>query len=66
MYEHDVIHLRKLEAFDLNDLVNLKRESWLSTHQITIVNDSDQRRWLKSLEDEDVNTPKNLVLTASQ
>lgn len=64
MYEHNGVRLCKLEMGTLEPLKDLKRESWLSTHQITIANDADQRRWLESLEEEDVNTPKNLVLTA--
>ena len=65
MYEHNGVRLRKLETCDLTDLKELKRESWLSTHQVTIVNNADQMRWLESLEEEDVNSPENLILVAS-
>jgi RimJ/RimL family protein N-acetyltransferase len=66
MYEHSEIILRKLEAANLVSVTELKRESWLFTHRVSIVNWDDQERWWKCLSGEDVHTPKNLVLTASQ
>jgi len=64
MYEHDEVYLRKLEEGDLPAITGLKRESWLSTHQITIVNSANQKQWLESLDSEDVNAPQNLVMAA--
>ncbi len=63
MYSHGNITLRKLEASNLYQLVDLKEESWLTTHQASILNRQDQTRWFEQL-DNNPNYPKNLVLEA--
>lgn len=63
MYSHGNITLRKLDASNLYHLVDLKEESWLTTHQASILNQQDQKRWFENL-DNNVNVPKNLVLEA--
>lgn len=51
MYNHKSgIILRKLEKQDaLDDLLNLKQESWWGTHKTTIVNSDDQLKWYQSI-----------------
>lgn len=63
MFAFSGIILRKLKRDDLQTLLDLKNESWMTTHQITIATMEDQLRWFESL-DKDVHTPKNLVLIA--
>ena len=63
MFGFDGIVLRKLRRDDLSNLLDLKNESWLTTHHITIATMEDQVRWFESL-DKDVHTPKNLILVA--
>lgn len=63
MYTFENIKLEKLERMHVGRLEDLKKESWLSTHQVTIVNYQDQIRWFEHL-DVDVNAPRNLVLQA--
>jgi [ribosomal protein S5]-alanine N-acetyltransferase len=66
LYKHTSgIALRRVEWSDLGDLKALKDESWFGTHQVTIACDASQEKWLTGLEQEDVHTPKNLVLVAS-
>jgi len=61
MFGYGGIVLRKLKRDDLMNLLDLKNESWLTTHRITIATMEDQVRWFESL-DKDVHTPKNLIL----
>lgn len=65
MFNHKGINLHKLQRDLLPKLLELKNESWESTHHITIATMDDQVRWFESL-DRDVHTPRNLVLVASQ
>jgi len=58
------IRFRKIEEEDLQFLLEIKNESWFGTHRTTIVNLTNQKKWFKSLCQEDVNCPKNLVLIA--
>ncbi len=52
MYQHKSgIELRKLERADLPLLLELKKESWWGTHQVSILNADDQVRWYESLKD---------------
>ncbi len=63
MFESNNIILKKLCRGDLGVLLELKSESWETTHRITIATLEDQIRWFDSL-DKDVHTPKNLMLIA--
>jgi ribosomal-protein-alanine N-acetyltransferase len=63
MFESNNIILKKLRREDLGILLELKFESWETTHHITIATLEDQIRWFDSL-DKDVHTPKNLMLIA--
>jgi len=50
MYLHkNSILLRKLEHHDLPSLLALKQESWFGTHNIAIINSSDQERWFEKI-----------------
>ena len=50
MYDHkDGITLRKIEKYDLLDLLNLKKESWWGTHGTPIINFDDQVNWYNSI-----------------
>jgi len=65
LYEHEnKIKFRKIEEYDLATLLQLKNESWFGTHTITIANTTNQINWFKSLCNEDISCPKNLVLIA--
>jgi len=64
MFLHKNMHLRKIDRDDLHLLADLKRDSWLGTHQVTIANKEDQDRWFESL-CQNVDSPKNLVLIAT-
>lgn len=55
----------KVDISDLDDLTNLKNESWFGTHRISFVNKTNQNNWLEALNREDIQTPKNLVMIAS-
>lgn len=61
MFEHKGVILEKIKKEHLLELLELKEESWMTTHNITIANMDDQIRWYESL-DKDVHCPKNLVL----
>jgi len=63
MFQHGNVILRKLRREDLPTLLDLKYESWGTTHQVTIANMEDQERWFESL-DKNVHTPRNLMLMA--
>jgi len=60
------ISFRRMEDSDLIDLLNLKNESWFGTHRITVANTCTQEKWFRSLGEEDVHTPRNLVLVGSE
>lgn len=50
MYNHKSgIILRKIEEYDLNFLLNLKKESWWGTHSTLIINEQDQKKWFDSI-----------------
>lgn len=63
MFTHENIRLRKLSESDLDQLFHLKQENWYGTHQITIINEEDQKRWFESL-DNHPHAPRKLVLVA--
>jgi len=63
MFVHQGMSLQKLDEQDLYLLTDLKQDSWLSTHRVTIANDIDQNRWFSCM-DRDIHCPKNLVLVA--
>ena len=60
MYKHkNGITLIKITQQDLPLLLNLKNESWFGTHNISFVNEYDQKKWFESL-----NPQKTLILKA--
>lgn len=61
MYESKGLIFKKIEEHHLNDFKDLKDESWLMTHQKSIINMADQQKWFDHMDD-DLNCPKNLVL----
>ena len=61
MFDFGTVGFRKIEKTDLGYLVDLKHETWGSTHQVTICSMEDQIRWFESL-DTDVHNPRDLVL----
>jgi len=63
MFKHNGLNLTKLQREDLSLLLDLKSESWETTHHITIATMEDQVRWFESL-DKDVHSPCSLVLMA--
>jgi ribosomal-protein-alanine N-acetyltransferase len=63
MFQFQEITLKKLCRDDLQKLLDLKSESWATTHHATIANIEDQERWFDSL-DQNVHTPRNLMLIA--
>ena len=64
MYTYDGITLRKLRQETLPYLLELKNESYMTTHQSSVVNETDQQKWFDAL-DNHPNSPRNLVLEAS-
>ncbi len=66
IYTHSSgIGLRKVDACDLEDLLNLKNESWFGTHRLSLVNNINQQKWLESINGENIHCPSNLVLVAA-
>jgi len=63
VYFHNDITFRKLSSETLGQLVALKEDSWLTTHQVSIMNDDDELVWFRNL-DTNVHSPRNLVLEA--
>lgn len=63
MFQYGEVIFRKLQRDDLPTLMELKQESWGTTHHVTIANMEDQERWFDSL-DKNVHTPRNLMLMA--
>lgn len=60
MYKHkNGITLRKIEIDDLDKLQRLKNESWFGTHNISIINKYEQKKWF-----ENINSDKNIFLIA--
>lgn len=55
------ISFQKLERIDLPKLLELKKESYETTHNVTIATMEDQERWFNSL-DNHVHTPRSLCL----
>lgn len=50
MYKHkNGIHLHKIEEYHLEILLQLKNESWFGTHQTTVANMVDQKKWFNNL-----------------
>lgn len=62
MYESKGLIFKKVEEHHLDEFKMLKDESWMMTHQKTIINRSDQQSWFEHMDD-DPNCPKNLVLS---
>lgn len=66
IYYHDnKIGFRKVSREDLDDLLELKSESWNSTHKVSLLGIEDQIRWFESL-DRDPHTPNSLFLIAEE
>jgi RimJ/RimL family protein N-acetyltransferase len=66
LYDHDNgIKFRKVSQGDVAELMSLKNESWYGTHRVSITNDANIAQWIECLTEEDVNTPKNLILVAA-
>lgn len=57
------ICFRKLEESDLDQLLSLKKESWMTTHKVTICNIQDQKDWFNRLS-KDTHSPTSLILIA--
>jgi RimJ/RimL family protein N-acetyltransferase len=55
------VTLKKLRSADLPLLLELKAESWRTTHHTSILNEEDQNRWFDSL-DTHPTSPRNLVM----
>ncbi|HEX3150101.1 MAG TPA: GNAT family N-acetyltransferase [Gemmataceae bacterium] len=53
MFDHDGLVFRKIERHDLDDLLELKQESWRWRHRTSLLNSDDQLRWYESLGDSD-------------
>lgn len=60
----DSVEFRKVGEEDATSLLNLKKESWQSTHKTTINNLEDQIKWIRSM-DGDIHFPSSLMLTAA-
>lgn len=66
IYQHaNGIHFCKVSKDDLQNLLDLKNESWQTTHNISLLNMDNQLSWFESLCKEDIHTPRNLVLIAN-
>jgi hypothetical protein len=63
MFLTNELMFRKLEESDLADLLCLKNESWLKTHQVSFLNMEDQKEFFLSFKS-NVNQPKKLLLIA--
>lgn len=63
LYKYEDIEFRKADRQDLNDLLELKNESWFGTHTVTLANSISQEKWLESISNE-THSPKNLMLIA--
>jgi RimJ/RimL family protein N-acetyltransferase len=61
LFTHNEIKLRKVTIDDLNDLFNLKSESWFGTHHVSFLTMQDQERWYQSL-DNHPTSPRQLIL----
>lgn len=59
------IAFRKVDISDVDDLTDLKNESWFGTHRVSLINKANQNNWLEALNQEDIHTPRNLVLIAA-
>ena len=64
MYKHDNLSFRKLEEYDLDLLLSLKRESWFGTHSVSFLNRAAQKKWFDSLDNHPTH-PSNLILTVA-
>lgn len=61
LYHHkNGVSLRKIEKEDLSLLKELKDESWFGTHNVTIVNMTDQEKWFDKI----TSCSKSLMLIA--
>jgi len=63
MFALDGIILCKASDYHLNNLVELKSESWMGTHRVTITNHDDQTKWLNNMPSE-LHAPSSLLLIA--
>ena len=57
------IKLKKVTSSDLQNLLDLKNESWQSTHRTMIANIEDQISWFEK-RSKDIHQPKQLMLIA--
>ena len=62
MYTSKDLLFKKAELDDVMEFKSLKDESWMMTHQKSILNQSDQVVWFESF-DKDPHCPKNLILS---
>lgn len=62
MFVHEGMYLRKVDERDLNWLLELKSESWFGTHRVSIVNSENQKKYIDSLNNQDIHNPKDLIL----
>lgn len=66
LYRHaNGISFDKVTKEDLSSLLELKNESWETTHNISLLNIENQLAWYEAICKEDIHTPKNLILMAS-
>lgn len=66
IYKHkNGIGFTKVSKDHLDMLLNLKTESWRTTHRISFLSMETQQKWYDSLMTEDIHCPKNLILIAT-
>jgi RimJ/RimL family protein N-acetyltransferase len=63
MFQVDDLIFRKVFSEDLNDLLSLKQESWLQTHHVSFLNETDQQNFFQRLQSS-TTQPKNILLIA--
>lgn len=66
MFELNGIRLRKIDRGDLEIMLELKQDTWMFTHRITIANMDNQKCWYESLLKTSTTCPTDLVLIAEQ
>ena len=65
MFQSNDLYFRKLSQKELSDLLLLKQYDWEGTHHVSILNQDDQDRWFKSIDDHP-HSPRSMILVASQ
>lgn len=65
MFQTQDLIFRKVNQYDLDDLLRFKKDSWAFTHHVSFLNECDQQKFFQSNQG-DVTQPNNVIFVACE